>query len=177
MTFKAGTKLGTYEIIGDLIGAGGMGQVYRAHDPRLDRIVAIKVLAEELSHRPEFRERFEREARTISNLSHPHICTVYDISKELQSEMDPRHWTRADIVIEITSPSTYYYDGRTKSDTYRVMGVRELWLVDTEKKEIEVRSFDFGRTAVYKVTDILRSEVLSKIEIPVAAVFGTTPKL
>ena len=98
------------------------------------------------------------------------------ISKELQSEMDPRHWTRAEIVIEITSPSTAYYDGRTKSDTYPAMSVRELWLVDTERKEIEVRSFDFGRTAVYKVTGILRSEVLSKIEIPVAAVFGTTPQ-
>ena len=83
--------------------------------------------------------------------------------------MGPRHWTRADIVIEITSPSTTYYDGRTKSDTCGAMGVRELWLVDAERKEAEVRSFDFGRTAVYKVTDILRSEVLPKIEISIAS--------
>ena len=98
------------------------------------------------------------------------------ISRELQSEMDPHHWTRADIVIEITSPSTAYYDRRTKSDTYCAMGVRELWLVDTESKEVEVRSFGSGKTAVYRITDTLRSEVLSEIEIPVTAVFTTTPQ-
>ena len=94
------------------------------------------------------------------------------MSDELKAEMDPRHWTRADIVIEILSPSTALYDRRTKSDTYRVMGVREVWLIDTEKKEVEVRSFEAGKTAIYSLTDVLRSQVLSKIEVRVTALFS-----
>ena len=94
------------------------------------------------------------------------------ISDELKAEMKSRHFTRADIVVEIVSPSTAYYDRKTKSDTYRAMGVREMWLVDNEAKEIEVRSFEAGKTAVYKITGVLRSEVLPKIEIPISAVFS-----
>ena len=82
------------------------------------------------------------------------------ISDELRAQMEPTHPTRADLVIEIASPSTALYDRRTKSDTYRAMGVRELWLVDTVAKEIEVRSFEAGKTTIYKSTDALRSEVL-----------------
>jgi serine/threonine protein kinase len=65
-----------------LIGAGGMGEVYKARDTRLDRIVAIKVLPAHLADRPELRERFEREARTIAGLNHPHICTLHDIGQQ-----------------------------------------------------------------------------------------------
>ena len=75
MSFKAGTKLGPYEILA-AIGAGGQGEVYKARDTRLDRTVAIKVLPSHLSDAPELRERFEREARTISSLNHPNICTL-----------------------------------------------------------------------------------------------------
>ncbi len=78
MMLPSGTRLGPYEILGP-IGAGGMGEVYRAHDPRLGRDVAIKVLPAHLSASPEVRARFEREARTISRLNHPHICTLHDI--------------------------------------------------------------------------------------------------
>ncbi len=78
MTIAAGTKLGPYEIL-TAIGAGGMGEVYRARDTRLDRIVAIKVLPAHLADRSELRERFEREARTIASLNHPHICVLHDI--------------------------------------------------------------------------------------------------
>ncbi len=78
MTLSSGTRLGPYEILGP-IGAGGMGEVYRAHDPRLGRDVAIKVLPSHLSASPEVRARFEREARAISKLNHPHICTLHDI--------------------------------------------------------------------------------------------------
>jgi eukaryotic-like serine/threonine-protein kinase len=78
---NAGAKLGPYEIIG-AIGAGGMGEVYRARDTRLNRIVAIKVLPAHLADRPELRERFEREARTIASLNHPHICTLHDIGQQ-----------------------------------------------------------------------------------------------
>jgi len=76
-----GHRLGAYEIL-DLLGAGGMGEVYRARDTRLDRTVALKVLPADLIRSPERRERFEREARAVSRLSHPHICTLYDIGRE-----------------------------------------------------------------------------------------------
>ena len=76
--FATGTRLGSFEILGPL-GAGGMGEVYRARDIRLDRTVAIKVLAPDLAGDPRSGERFEREARLISKLTHPHICTLYDI--------------------------------------------------------------------------------------------------
>jgi len=78
---SAGTKLGPYEITG-AIGAGGMGEVYRARDTRLERIVAIKVLPSNVADRDGLRERFEREARAISSLNHPHICTLYDVGHQ-----------------------------------------------------------------------------------------------
>src|SRR6202140_1223245 len=81
MPILSGRRLGPYEIL-SAIGAGGMGEVYRARDTRLDRIVAIKVLPPHLADRPELRERFEREARTIASLNHPHICTLFDIGKQ-----------------------------------------------------------------------------------------------
>ncbi len=76
-----GTRLGPYEIIAPL-GAGGMGEVYRARDPRLARDVAIKVLPQHLSANPEVRSRFEREAKTVSGLNHPNICTLFDVGSE-----------------------------------------------------------------------------------------------
>ncbi len=78
---SVGTKLGPYEIAAP-IGAGGMGEVYRARDTRLNRTVAIKVLPVHLADRPDLRERFEREARSIASLNHPHICTLYDVGRE-----------------------------------------------------------------------------------------------
>ena len=80
MPLAAGTRLGPYEILG-LIGAGGMGEVYKARDTRLDRTVAIKILPTELSSDAERRTRFEREAKTIAGLNHPHICTLYDVGE------------------------------------------------------------------------------------------------
>ncbi len=76
----AGTKLGPYEILAPL-GAGGMGEVYRARDTRLERTVAIKVLNSSLASSPELKARFEREARAISQLQHPHICTLHDVGR------------------------------------------------------------------------------------------------
>ena len=81
MATSSGTRLGPYEILSP-IGAGGMGEVYRARDTRLDRIVAIKILPTHLSDNPEAKQRFEREARTISSLNHPHICTLHDIGSQ-----------------------------------------------------------------------------------------------
>jgi len=81
MTLAAGTKLGPYEIQSPL-GAGGMGEVYRALDTRLNRTVAVKVLASHLSSSPELKQRMEREARSISSLNHPHICQLYDLGSQ-----------------------------------------------------------------------------------------------
>jgi serine/threonine protein kinase len=72
MSLSTGTRLGPYEILTPL-GAGGMGEVYKARDTRLDRTVAIKVLPEHLSQKPQLRERFEREARAVSSLNHSNI--------------------------------------------------------------------------------------------------------
>ena len=81
MPLTAGTKLGPYEIRNQ-IGEGGMGEVCRATDTRLDRTVAIKVLPEHLADDPQRRERFEREAKGLSSLNHPHICTLHDVDEQ-----------------------------------------------------------------------------------------------
>jgi serine/threonine protein kinase/Tol biopolymer transport system component len=81
VSVPAGTRLGPYQILSRL-GAGGMGEVYKARDTRLDRTVAIKILSEALAGDPQFRERFDREARAISQLTHPHICTLYDVGNQ-----------------------------------------------------------------------------------------------
>ena len=81
MPLSPGTRLGPYEVLSP-IGAGGMGEVYKAKDTRLDRTVAIKVLPSHLSDNEELRERFEREARAVSSLNHPHICTLHDIGSD-----------------------------------------------------------------------------------------------
>jgi serine/threonine protein kinase len=78
MSLASGTHLSPYEITGPL-GAGGMGEVYRARDTRLDRTVAVKILSKEMSDDPAHKQRFEREAKAISGLNHPHICTLHDI--------------------------------------------------------------------------------------------------
>src|SRR5689334_1708436 len=81
MPLAAGVRLGPYEILAPL-GAGGMGEVYRARDTRLGRDVAIKVLPPHFAASAEVRARFEREARTVSSLNHPHICTLFDVGRE-----------------------------------------------------------------------------------------------
>ena len=92
MALTPGVRLGPYEIL-SLIGAGGMGEVYKARDTRLDRAVAIKLLPAALAERPDRRARFETEARAISALNHPHICTLFDIGDAAvagSDESDPR---------------------------------------------------------------------------------------
>ncbi len=85
MSLSPGARLGPYEILSPL-GAGGMGEVYLARDTRLERTVAVKVLPQHLASSPASRQRFEREAKTISQLSHPHICALYDVGREGETE-------------------------------------------------------------------------------------------
>ncbi len=85
MPLNPGTRLGPYEIVAPL-GAGGMGEVYRARDTRLDRDVAVKVLPQHLSSNADVRARFEREARAVSSLNHPHICTLFDVGREGETD-------------------------------------------------------------------------------------------
>src|SRR5215470_15825845 len=80
MALTSGTRLGTFEIL-DMVGAGGMGEVYRARDTRLERTVAIKVLPVHWADDREMKQRFEREAQTIASLNHPNICTLHDIGR------------------------------------------------------------------------------------------------
>jgi serine/threonine protein kinase len=85
MALHTGSNLGPYEILA-LLGAGGMGEVYKAHDTRLRRTVAVKILPAALARDPQFRERFDREAHALSQLSHPHICTLYDVGQQGETD-------------------------------------------------------------------------------------------
>src|SRR5712691_10233026 len=80
MPVDTGSRLGPYEVVARL-GAGGMGEVWRGRDTRLDRSVAIKILPAEFAENAQFKIRFEREAKTISQLNHPNICTLYDVGE------------------------------------------------------------------------------------------------
>jgi eukaryotic-like serine/threonine-protein kinase len=94
MPLAPGTRLGAYQIVG-LIGAGGMGEVYKARDGRLDRTVAVKILPSRVASDPGLKQRFEREAKTLATLSHPHICSVFDVG---QATTDPIRDLRSLIV-------------------------------------------------------------------------------
>jgi len=88
MPHAAGTRLGPYELVSPL-GAGGMGEVWRGKDTRLERSVAVKILPTGFAEDEERRIRFEREAKTISSLSHPHICTLFDVGRETKPVFRP----------------------------------------------------------------------------------------
>ena len=85
MPQQPGTKFGPYEILAPL-GAGGMGEVYKATDTRLNRTVAVKVLPPHFTANPEMRQRFDREAQVIAGLNHPHICTLYDVGRQDETD-------------------------------------------------------------------------------------------
>ena len=91
MILRASARLGPYEILAPA-GAGGMGEVYKARDIRLDRMVAIKVLANAPSALPEVRQRFEHEARAVSAINHPHICSLFDIGREDGMDLVRSSW-------------------------------------------------------------------------------------
>ena len=121
MRLASGTHLGPYEILSP-IGAGGMGEVYKAKDTRLDRIVAVKVLSAHLSDRPDLRERFEREARAIAALNHPHICTLYDIG-------------RAEVGAPVPSPERERRDQPPQLDTAPPVEDRKSPVADAQSRD------------------------------------------
>ena len=121
LSLKPGDQLGPYEIDSP-IGAGGMGEVYKARDTRLDRTVAVKVLPADLAADPDRRARFEREARAIAALSHPHICTIHDVG---------RHEAIDYLVME-------YLDGETLADRMARSQDRPLPLPEALKIAIEI---------------------------------------
>ena len=102
MPLQNGTFLGPYEIIAPL-GAGAMGEVYKARDARLDRTVAIKILTASLASDRQFRERFEREARALSRLTHPHICTLYDVGRESDTSFLVMEYVEGDTLDRVIS--------------------------------------------------------------------------
>lgn len=106
MTLVPGTRLGPYEILNHA-GSGGMGEVYKARDTRLNRTVAIKVLPEDFAADADRRERFEREARVVASLSHPHICALHDVGS-VPSNVSGEA-TRSYLVME-------YLDGETLAE-------------------------------------------------------------
>ena len=109
MRLPAGVRLGPYELLG-LLGAGGMGEVYKARDTRLDRTVAIKVLSEPFAADPDRRERFEREARAVAALNHPHICNLHDVGEAPSPEPSAlSHESVRFLVME-------YLEGQTLAD-------------------------------------------------------------
>jgi serine/threonine protein kinase len=110
MPLSSGTRLGPYEITAPA-GAGGMGEVYRARDTRLDRIVATKVLPAQIANHDGLRQRLEREARAISSLNHPHICTLFDVGHSgslfsnrqiRQCDGEPNHMSRKSAIWKLS---------------------------------------------------------------------------
>ena len=109
MPLTSGTKLGPYEIQSP-IGAGGMGEVYRARDTRLERTVAIKVLPQHLADTPEARQRFEREARSVSALNHPHICTLYDVGSQDGTEFLVMEYVEGETLTSRLQKGPFHFD-------------------------------------------------------------------
>src|SRR5215471_1163081 len=108
MALTPGTRLGPYEIVSPL-GAGGMGEVWKARDTRLDRDVAIKLLPALFTHDEQFRARFEREAKTISSLNHPNICTLFDVGQSVITEAPRRGEGTASDPASLRRETTVHY--------------------------------------------------------------------
>ena len=143
MGLASGTKLGPYEIQSPL-GAGGMGEVYRARDTRLDRTVAIKILPSHLSGNPEAKQRFDREARAISSLNHPNICTLHDIG---------HHGSGAEEVLlegsdQLRYPTGWSPDGKFLTYREPQQGVWAVWMLPLtgERKPYAFLHSQFGQS-------------------------------
>ena len=134
MPLESGRRLGHYEILMPL-GAGGMGEVYKARDPRLDRIVAIKVLPEHTAGNADLQERMAREAKAISSLNHPNICTLFDIGHEEGRDFLVMEYlegeTLAERLVKARSPSTRRSRSPSRSPTRLIMPTARDWCTAT----------------------------------------------
>ncbi|MDA2927154.1 protein kinase [Acidobacteria bacterium AH-259-G07] len=168
MPLASGTRLGPYEIV-SLLGAGGMGEVYRARDTRLDRTVAIKVLPSEISAQEDLRQRFEREARVISSLNHPHICVLHDVGRQdgvdylvmeyLEGETLAKRLTKGPLPLEqVLEYAAQTADALDKAHRQGVVH-RDLKPANIMLTKSGVKLLDFG---------------LAKLRPPEAAVGGLT---
>jgi serine/threonine-protein kinase len=166
MSLSAGVRLGPYEIVAPL-GAGGMGEVYRARDTRLDRPVAIKVLPSSFAGDAEFRERFQREARAISALSHPHICTLHDVGE---------HEGSAFLVMEYLEGQTLadrLARGRLQVDEALALGIQIAEALDAaHRRGIVHRDLKPGNIVVTKTGAKLLDFGLAKSAGPAATFSG-----
>jgi serine/threonine-protein kinase len=162
ITLLPGTKLGPYEVESK-IGAGGMGEVYRARDTRLGRIVAIKVLPFSLSADPVLKERFAREAKAISSVSHPHICTLYDVGdvngteflvmEYLEGETLESRLRRGPLpIMEVLSVGIEIADALDKAHRERVIH-RDLKPANVMITESGVKLLDFGIAKMFDQRD------------------------
>ena len=100
MALTPGTRLGAYEVLA-LLGSGGMGEVYRARDTRLDRLVAVKILHADVASDHDRRQRLDREARAISSLNHPHICTLFDVGHQDGIDYLVMEWLEGQTLAEL----------------------------------------------------------------------------
>jgi len=173
MPLTAGTRLGPYEIESAL-GAGGMGEVYRARDTRLDRVVAVKVLPAALAADPQFRERFDREARVISSLSHAHICALFDVGHEQGLDFLVMEYLDGETLAEAVAR------GALKVSDALGIGIEIAGALDVAHRAgIIHRDLKPGNIMLTKAGAKLLDFGLAKVSAPVVAVAGsmlpTTP--
>ncbi|MCI0444087.1 serine/threonine-protein kinase [bacterium] len=173
MALSCGTRLGPYEIV-TVVGAGGMGEVYRAKDTRLDRIVAIKILPADLSSNPDLRKRFDREARAISSLSHPHICSLFDIGHQdgidylvmefLEGETLAQRLTKGALTLEfVLRYGIQIADALDKAHNQGIVH-RDLKPANIMLTKSGVKLLDFGLAKLRTVEDVSSASELSTQE-------------
>jgi hypothetical protein len=181
MPLAAGQRLGSYEIL-SIIGVGGMGEVYKARDTRLERIVAIKALPDHVASDPDLRQRFEREAKAISSLSHPHICTLHDVGSEggveylvmeyLEGESLAQRLTRG--ALPLPQVLRYAMEIAEALDRAHRQGVthRDLKPGNIMLTKSGAKLLDFG-LAKLKTTGVMRSSASAATASPNVTASGT----
>src|SRR5215469_13731576 len=160
MPLQVGSRLGPYEIVAPL-GAGGMGEVYRARDTRLGREVAIKILPEQLAAAPEARQRFEREARAVSSLNHPHICTLYDIGRDGGTDFLVMEYLDGGTLAQKIRSGALSGRGAAEIAAQVARGLAAAHARDIVHRDIKPSNIGFTAQGVAKVIDFGLARVVS----------------